>query len=143
MKTILKKLENIAYQCETSKEFTDRANNYVLNVLGIKEKLMKDSEFRDIFRKVSHKKEVKKAWEKYNNTIKPMLKEREDCQGLWYETWIDLGEAWEDKWFEAFKFMSDKEIVEACAKYLNQQERFYDSPDYYDMLDKMVESLKD
>jgi hypothetical protein len=37
----------------------------------------------------------------------------------------------------------DKEIVEACAKYLNQQERFYDSPDYYDMLDRMAESLKD
>lgn len=143
MKTITEKLEKIAWQCETSKEFTGRANNYILNVLGIKEKLMKDSELRDIFRKVAYKREVKKAWEKYNNTIEPMLKNREDCQGLWYETWIDLHEAWEDKWFEAFKFMSDKEIVEACAKYLNQQERYYDSPDYYDMLDRMAEALKD
>lgn len=143
MKTITEKLEKIAWQCETSKEFTDRANNYILNVLGIKEKLMKDSELRDIFRKVAYKREIEKAWEKYNNTIEPMLKNREDCQGLWYETWIDLHEAWEDKWFEAFKFMTDKEIVEACAKYLNQQERYYDSPDYYDMLDRMAESLKD
>ena len=72
-----------------------------------------------------------------------MLKKREDCKGLWYETWIDLDEAWEDKWFAAFQFMTDNQIVDACAKYLNEQERFYDSPDYYDMLDRMVESISE
>ena len=39
--------------------------------------------------------------------------------------------------------MTDNQIVEACAKYLNEQERYYDSADYYDMLDRMAESIRE
>jgi hypothetical protein len=39
--------------------------------------------------------------------------------------------------------MKDEEVVEVCAKYLNERERFYSSPDYYDMLDEMVKDIKD
>ena len=143
MKTITDALREIAKQCITSKEFTKRAHDYLAIEKKIHEPLMKDAELRDIYREVAHKREVEKAWEKLNNTILPMLKKREDCKGLWYETWIDLDEAWEDKWFAAFQFMTDNQIVDACAKYLNEQERFYDSPDYYDMLDRMVGSISE
>ena len=142
METIIDALREIAKQCITSEEFTKRAHGY-LRIEGYKEPLMKDAELRDIYRKVAHEREVEKAWEKLDNTILPMLHKREDCKGLWYEVWIDLDEAWEDKWFSAFQFMPDKEIVEACAKYLNEQERYYDSPDYYDMLDRMAESIRE
>jgi hypothetical protein len=38
--------------------------------------------------------------------------------------------------------MKDEQIIEVCAKYLNEQERFYDSPDYTDMLDKMLKDAE-
>jgi hypothetical protein len=143
MKTIKDELEKIAKQCITSEEFTKRAHNYLTIEKKIHEPLMKDAELRDIYRNVAHKREVEKAWEKYDNTILPILKKREDCKGLWYETWIDLNEEWEDKWFSAFKFLTDNQIVEACAKYLNEQERYYHSADHYDMLDRMYESIRE
>lgn len=142
MKTILEELQEIAKQCKTSEEFTGRAKTYLREVKGIKQDIMTDSAIRDIFRETAHKIEVDKCWEKYDNTILPMLHKREDCKGLWYEVWIDLDECWEEKWFASFRYMSDKDIVEVCARYLNDQERFYDSPDYYDMLDRMVKDAK-
>lgn len=141
MKTIIDELKEIAQQCKTSEEFTRRAKSYLHNVKKIEQDIMKESDLRDIFRKVDYKREKEKAWEKYNNTIEPMLKQRADCKKLWYETWIDLEESWIDKWFASFQFMGDKEIVEVCAKYLNEQERFYGSPDYYDMLNDMVKDV--
>jgi hypothetical protein len=142
MKTILEELQEIAKQCKTSEEFTGRAKTYLREVKGIKQDIMTDSAIRDIFRETAHKIEVDKCWETYDNTILPMLHKREDCKGLWYEVWIDLDECWEEKWFASFRYMADKDIVEVCAKYLNDQERFYDSPDYYDMLDRMVKDVK-
>ena len=72
----------------------------------------------------------------------PALYKRIECKGLYYETWIDLDESWEEKWFSSFRYMKDDEIVDVCVKYLNEQERFYSSPDYYDMLNKMVANLE-
>ena len=66
-----------------------------------------------------------------------MLK-RPECKDLWYEVWIDLSEDWIDKWFSSFRYMENKDIIEVCVKYLNDRERFYDSSDYIDMLNKMV-----
>ena len=141
--TIKEELEQIARVCVTSQEYTDKAKAYLKNCKGISQPIMSDNELRDIYRKIDIQREIDKAWEKYDNTIEPMLRERADCKGLWYETWIDLSDTWESKWMQSFRFMSDKEIVEVCAKYLNEQERFYDSPDYIDMLDKMVANIKD
>lgn len=136
--TIKEELQQIAKVCITSSEFTDKAKSYLKNNKGISQPLMSDSELRDIYRKVAYQREKDKAWEKYGNTVEPALKKRADCANLWYETWIDLEESWIDKWMQSFQFMSDKEIIEVCAKFLNEQERFYDSPDYIDMLNKML-----
>ena len=141
-KTILDELKNIAKQCKTSDEFTERAKNYLHQEKKIQQDIMPDSLLRDIFRKEEYKIKKEKAWEKLDNTILPMLKQREDCKGLWYECWIDLDECWLEKWFASFQYMSDKEIVEVCAKYLNEQERYYSSPNYIDALNKMVEDAE-
>lgn len=136
--TIKEELQQIAKVCITSSEFTDKAKSYLKKNKGISQPLMSDSELRDIYRKVAYQREKDKAWEKYKNTVKPALKKRADCANLYYETWIDLEESWIDKWMQSFQFMSDKEIIEVCAKFLNEQERFYDSPDYIDMLNRML-----
>ena len=138
MKTIKEELESIAGVCNTSDEFTVRAKNYLRNEKNIRQSLMSDGELREIFRKVNYQKEVDKAWEVYDNIINPSLKLRPECKGLWYEVWIDLSEDWIDKWFSSFRYMENKDIIEVCVKYLNDRERFYDSSDYIDMLNKMV-----
>ena len=142
MVTIKEELEQIAKVCITSREFTDRAKDYLKNNKGITQPIMSDSELRDIYRAVDYQREYDKAWEKYNNTIQPMLKKRADCANLWYETWIDLSDTWIDKWMQTFRYMSDNDIVEVCAKYLNECERYYDSPDYIDMLDNMAKAME-
>ena len=142
MATIKDELEQIAKVCITSKEFTDKAKAYLKNNKGITQPIMTDSELRDIYRKVDYQREKDKAWEKYNNTIEPALLKRADCANLWHETWIDLEETWIEKWMQTFRYMSDNEIVEVCAKYLNECERFYGSPDYFDMLNNMVKDIK-
>ena len=138
--TIKQELEQIANACITSQEFAERAKSYLKNEKGIKQKLMSDAELRDIYRAVERKREVETCWEKYKNTIHPALNRRPDCKRLWYECWIDLSECWEEKWFASFRFMKDEDIIEVCAKYLNEQERFYGSSDYTDMLDKMLKN---
>ena len=125
MKTITDELREIAMQCISSKEFTKRAKKFLHSKLT--QDIMTDVELRDIYRNVSHNREIERAWEKYKNTIYPALSQRADCKKLWYETWIDLEETWIDKWLSAFHLMKDNEIIEACAKYLNEQERYYDS----------------
>jgi hypothetical protein len=140
--TIKQELEQIANVCITSQEFTERAKSYLKNEKGIKQAIMSDVELRDIYRTVERNREVEKCWEKYENTIRPALIKRPDCKNLWYECWIDLSECWEEKWFASFRFMKDEQIIEVCVKYLNEQERFYDSTDYIDMLDKMVENAE-
>lgn len=132
--TIIEELKQIANACITSDEFTQRAKNYLIHKKGIRQKVMTDSELRELYRKTKKDEETKKAWDKYKNTIRPMLRKRPDCDDIYYEAWIDLSEAWIDMWFSTLRFMKDDEIIEVCAKYLNEQERFYDSSDYIDML---------
>ena len=136
--TIIEELRQIANACITSDEFTQRAKNYLIRKKGIKQKVMSDAELRELYRNAKKEEETKKAWDKYKNTIRPMLRKRPDCDDIYYETWIDLSEAWIDMWFSTLRFMKDDEIVEVCAKYLNEQERFYDSSDYIDMLNKCL-----
>lgn len=140
--TIKEELEQIASVCITSEEYTERAKRYLKEEKGMKQDIMNDEELRDIYREVNRKREVEKCWEKYDKTILPALYKRTECKGLYYETWIDLDESWEEKWFSSFQYMKDDEIVDVCVKYLNQQERFYSSPDYYDMLNKMIANLE-
>lgn len=142
MKTIIEELESIAGVCNTSEEFSVRAKNYLRNEKNICQPLMNDGELREIFRKVNYQKEVDKAWEVYDNIIKPSLKLRPECKGLWYEVWIDLSEDWLEKWFASFRYMEYKTIVEVCVKYLNDRERFYGSSDYTDMLNGMLKNCE-
>jgi len=142
--TIKEELKQIAKNCITSEEFTERAKKYLKETKGISQGIMSDSELRDIYRVVDKEREEDKAWEKFDNTIKPALLQRPDCKNFWYEVWIDLEEDWLEKWFTSFRLMKDKEIIEVCAKYLAERDRFYFSPDYYDGLNKMVaEAFKD
>ena len=140
MKTINDELKAIALVCNTSEEFSVRAKNYLRNEKNICQPLMNDGELRELFRKVSYQNEVDKAWKVYNEIIKPSLKNRPECKGLWYEVWVDLSEDWIEKWFASFRYMEHKDIVEVCVKYLNDRERFYDSSDYIDMLNGMLKN---
>ena len=135
--TIIDELKKIANVCKSSTEFTNRAKTYLAKSKNITQPIMKDNELRDIYREVEYNREVEKGWEKYRNTIHPMLNQRIECQHLYYEVWIDLSDSWKDKWMSTFRFMSDDEIVEVCAKFLNEQERFYNSEDYIDMLNSL------
>lgn len=141
MKTIKDELVAIALVCKTSEEFEGRAKTYLKDVKGVNQPFMNDAELRELFRKANHEAEVKKAWEVLDKVIKPMLYKRPEVKGLWYEVWIDLDENWLDKWFSSFRYMDNVAIVEVCVKYLNDRERFYSSPDYYDMLNKLVADL--
>lgn len=140
MRTIKDELKQIANVCLTSKEFTDKAKAYLRGNKGISQPIMSDAELRDIYRETSFMREKKKAWEKYNNAILPALKKRPDCANIYYEAWIDLSQDWIDKWMHSFRFMSDNEILDVCAQYLNEQERFYGSDDYIDMLNNQLKS---
>jgi hypothetical protein len=135
--TIIEELKQIANVCITSDEFTQRAKNYLIRK-GIRQTMMSDAELRELYHNAKKAEETEKAWAKYKNTIRPMLGKRPDCDGIYYEAWVDLSEAWIDMWFSTLRFMKDDEIVEVCAKYLNEQERFYDSNDYIDMLNKLL-----
>lgn len=118
--TIIEELEQIAKACKTSEEFTNRAKVYLTQCKGFKQPIMTDSQIRDIFRRVEKERIKKEAWGKYDKVIDPALKKM---------------------WFKTFRFLGDEEIVEACAKYLNEQERFYSSPDYYDMLNNLIKDI--
>lgn len=135
--TIIDELKQIANVCITSAEFTNKAKTYLAKSKNIKQPMMSDSELRDIYREVEYNREVDKAWEKYDNTIKPMLFQRPECKHIYYEAWIDLEESWIYKWMNVFRYMNDNEIVEVCSKFLNEQERFYNSEDYIDMLNSL------
>ena len=117
--TIKEELEQIASVCITSEEYTERAKRYLKEEKGMKQDIMSDEELRDIYRSVDRKREVDKCWEKYDKIILPALYKRTECKGLYYETWIDLDESWEEKWFSSFRYMKDDEIVDVCVKYLN------------------------
>lgn len=135
--TIIDELKQIANVCITSAEFTNRAKTYLAKSKNIKQRIMSDSELRDIYREVEYDREVDKAWEKYDNTIKPILQKRPECKHIYYEAWIDLEDSWIYKWMNVFRYMNDNEIVEVCVKFLNEQERFYNSKDYIDMLNSL------
>lgn len=135
--TISDELKPLAKVCKSSTEFIIRAKKYVAEKYDFWAPLMKDNEYREIYREFEYEREVEKGWEKYNNTIRPMLRQRIECQHLWYEVWNDLSGSWIDKWMSTFRFMSDNEIVEVCVKFLNEQERFYKSEDYIDMLNSL------
>lgn len=138
MLTIIEELSEIAGVCITSDEFVVRANSYLSDRKKIYQPLLRDNELRELFRKVSYQREVDRAWKLYKEVIKPALLKRPECSGLWYEVWIDLSEAWIDKWFSSFRYMDNKAIIEVCVKYLNEHERFYGSSDYTDMLNGMI-----
>lgn len=135
--TISDELKPIAKVCKSSAEFTIRAKKYVAEKYDFWAPLMKDNEYRKIYREFEYEREVEKGWERYNKIILPMLHQRIECQHLWYEVWIDLSDSWEDKRMSTFRFMSNDEIVEVCVKFLNEQERFYNSDDYIDMLNSL------
>lgn len=135
--TIIDELKQIANVCKSSTEFANRAKTYLAKSKHITQPIMKDNELRDIYREVEYNREVEKGWERYNKLILPMLHQRIECQHLYYEVWVDLSDSWEDKWMSTFRFMRDDEIVEVCVKFLNEQERFYNSDDYIDMLNSL------
>lgn len=129
-------IRQIAQHCNNSDEFTNRMKS----VIGCEFDDNTLCRLRKTFNVVKHELNCETAWSKYI-TIMGLLKQRADVKGLWYETWVDLEEAWEDKWFTAFQYMGDNDIVEVCAKYLNDRERFYGSSDYTDMLNGMIKKL--
>lgn len=135
--TISDELKPLAKVCKSSAEFTDRAKKYVAKKYPFWVSLVKDNEYREIYREAEYENEVEKGWERYNKIILPMLHQRIECQHLYYEVWVDLSDSWEDKWMSTFRLMRDDEIVEVCVKFLNEQERFYNSDDYIDMLNSL------
>lgn len=83
-----------------------------------------------------------KAWNYYKKEIRPLvhnlLENKLKGKHFWYEVWIDLDEQFDDEVWPMIKGLP----VDAAAKYifewLVKREEFYDSPKYYEMLDKLV-----
>lgn len=140
MATIFDDLRQIARVCKSAEEFTDRAHGFLNDI--VKQPICTDAELRKLYTQEQRFLDEKQAWSVYDETITPALNKRADCKELWYEVWIDLEETWLDKWFASFRFMDVKEVVEVCAKYLNERERFYDSPLYIDVLNEMIKDIK-
>ena len=83
-----------------------------------------------------------KAWNYYEKEIQPLVYDLMDkkMEGkyFWYEVWIDLDERFDDEVWPVINGLP----VEAAAKYvfewLVRRDEYYDSPKYYEMLNKLV-----
>lgn len=133
-----KQIKSIAANCTDSQEFAV----HVSNIIGLQLNDDVLAELREIYRKLSTKIEEEKAWKKYD-TIIALLNAKGLNRCIYYECWIDLEETWLYKWFSVFRLLDDEQIVAACEKYLFEQERFYHSSDYIDMLNGMLKQVKD
>lgn len=131
-------LKDIAANCINSQEFAIN----VSNIIGLQANADLLAELREVYRKLSTKIEEEKAWKKYD-TIIALLNAKGLNRCIYYECWIDLEETWLDKWFSVFRLLDDEQIVAACEKYLFEQERFYHSNDYIDMLNGLLHQTKD
>lgn len=125
-------LKNLVANCATADEFVTRASEFIN---------LPKSKLYDIYADESYKIEVIKALDKRDDVILPLLRERLDCQKLWYECWIDLEEEWTNMWFSSLRLLDDASIVEVCAKYLNERARFYSSGEYYNMLNNLIKQI--
>ena len=139
--TLITELKEIANVCNTSQEFAERAKAYIKRK-GINQTIMSDGELREMYRAEESQKQRKKAWDCYNQVIYPQLHQRADCKGLYYECWCDISDCWEDMYLSVLCHLSIKDILEFCAKWLNERERFYNSPDYIDSLNASLSALK-
>lgn len=127
-----KGLKDLVANCETADEFVTRASEFIN---------LPKSKLYDIYADESYKIEVVKALNRRDDVIIPLLRERVDCQKLWYECWIDLEEEWTNMWFSSLRLLDDASVVEVCAKYLNEQARFYSSGEYYNMLNNLIKQI--
>lgn len=127
-----KDIAQLVANCANADEFVKRAGE-VIN--------LPNSKLYDIYENERYKLDIQLAWEKLD-TIEPLLKQRADCQKLYYECWIDLHDNWCGLYRSSLRFLNDAQIIEVCAKYLNEQERFYNSGEYYNMLDNMISNAK-
>ena len=59
-------------------------------------------------------------------------------KGFWYEVGIDFDENFEDEIYPVICNMSHDKAVEYCLQYMIKRESFYDSPRYYQMLNRLV-----
>lgn len=118
-------LKQLALACKSSEEFAERASK--LDGLAL---------YREIWREFKGEEDEETRWKVHDHLVQ-LLKQRADCKGLWYETWIDLSDNWEIMW-PTLRLMGEREQLEVCAKFLNEQERFYDSKDYIDMLNTLL-----
>lgn len=139
--TLTTELKEIANVCITSQEFAEKAKAYIKSK-GINQAIMSDGELREMFRVEDTKRQRKKAWDCYNQVISPQLHQRADCKDLYYECWCDMTDCWEDMYLSVLRHLSIKDILEFCAKWLNERERFYNSPDYIDSLNALLSAAK-
>lgn len=139
--TLIAELKEIANVCITSQEFAERAKTYIKSK-GINQPIMSDGELREMFRVEESQKQRKMAWDYYTQVISPQLHQRADCKKLYYECWCDLTDCWEDMYLSVLRHLSIKDILEFCAKWLNERERFYNSPDYIDSLNASLSAVK-
>lgn len=139
--TITDNLRLIANRCVNSDEFVKRAKLYLAKNVRC-QNMFHDSELREMYREVSLANGTKFARNKYVNTILPALKGKEECKTIYYEAWCDLDESFVEKWFSCFRYMDDNAIIEACVNFLYEQDRFYGSGDYIDMLNTCLKHAK-
>lgn len=127
-------LMGIAANCAGSQEFAE----HVCNLVGLRQTDEVLAELREVYRNLSVEVEKEKAWKKFD-TIDALLRAKGLNRVIYYECWIDLEESWLDMWFSVFRLLDDKQILDACEKYLFERERFYGSKDYIDRLNNLVE----
>lgn len=89
---------------------------------------------------------MEKEWKYFVENIKPLvhkIKEEKHPKPFWYEVWIDLSDYFDTDVWPNIKNMAVDAAAAWTFEYLLRRDRFYSSPRYYEMLDKMVESIKE
>ena len=71
-----------------------------------------------------------------------LLMKAENRKPFWYEVWIDFGEDFDEIIYPKIKDLQPDAAARYCLDYMERRERFYGSPYYYAMLDKMVADVK-
>ena len=81
----------------------------------------------------------KELYEKIYHELK--LYAKENKKQYWYEVWIDFDEGW-DGIYEQIKDLHHQAMFDTCLGFINRMEYYYDSPKYYQDLNKMIKDMK-
>lgn len=87
-----------------------------------------------------------KEWIYFNENISPLVNEiieKRHPKAFWYEVWIDLSDYFKTDVWPHIKDLPIEAAAEWTFQYLLKRDRFYSSPHYCEMLDRLVDNIKE